>query len=123
MRISDWSSYVCSSDLAGRKTQRRAAVRSGAVRRTTDRRRTSRRPESGSPAVSMTKRILAWVEPPIFHYRQYTLLALLLITVLLGWQAAQLKPDAGWLKMVPKQHTYMQTFQIGRASYRERVCQ
>src|SRR3546814_21010399 len=81
MRISDWSSYVCSSDLAGRKTQRRAAVRSGAVRRTTDRRRTSRRPESGSPAVSMTKRILAWVDTPYFHYRHYTLLELLLITV------------------------------------------
>src|SRR3546814_17858352 len=90
----------------------------------------------------MTKRILAWVEPPIFHYRQYTLLALLLITVLLGWQAVQLKPGAGLLKMVPKQHPYMQTLlqyykafgcantvlvalhsnKIGRASYREGVC-
>ncbi|HET8881654.1 MAG TPA: efflux RND transporter permease subunit [Solimonas sp.] len=58
----------------------------------------------------MTKRILAWVEPPIFHYRQYTLLTLLLVTVFFGWHAAQLKPDAGWLKMVPKQHPYMQTF-------------
>lgn len=60
--------------------------------------------------MSATKRILTWVEPPIFKHRAYTLLILLLTTVFLAWHAAQLRPNAGWLKMVPKQHEYMQTF-------------
>jgi predicted RND superfamily exporter protein len=60
--------------------------------------------------VSFTKRILTWVEPPIFRYRAYTLIALALATLFLAWHASQLRPNAGWLKMVPKQHEYMQTF-------------
>ncbi|MBI2382573.1 MAG: RND family transporter [Gammaproteobacteria bacterium] len=57
-----------------------------------------------------TQRILRVVEPLVFRGRPFTLALLALMTVFLGWQAAQLKPDAGWLKMVPKQHPYMQTF-------------
>ena len=58
----------------------------------------------------MTLAILRVVEPPIFHWRKAMLGALALITLFLGWHAAQLKPQAGWLKMVPQEHPYMQTF-------------
>lgn len=58
----------------------------------------------------MTLAILRWVEPPIFHWRKTLLGLLTLITLFLGWHAAQLQPQAGWLKMVPQEHPYMQTF-------------
>lgn len=57
-----------------------------------------------------TQAILKFVEPIVFRYRMATLAVLTLITVVLGWQAAQLQPNAGWLKMVPQEHPYMQTF-------------
>ena len=57
-----------------------------------------------------TQAILKFVEPIVFKYRVATLTILTLITVVLGWQAAQLQPNAGWLKMVPQEHPYMQTF-------------
>ena len=57
-----------------------------------------------------TQAILKFVEPIVFKYRVATLTLLTLITVVLGWQAAQLQPNAGWLKMVPQEHPYMQTF-------------
>lgn len=60
--------------------------------------------------MSITQRILRIVEPVIFGWRWATLGVLLAITVVLGWQASQLEPNAGWLKMVPKEHPYMQTF-------------
>ena len=59
---------------------------------------------------SWTIRILKWVEPPIFKYRHITLVLLTLLTVFFAWHAAQLRPSAGWLKMVPKEHPYMETF-------------
>ncbi|MGH8481970.1 MAG: efflux RND transporter permease subunit, partial [Nevskiaceae bacterium] len=58
----------------------------------------------------MTLAILKVVEPPIFHWRRTMLGLLALVTLFLGWHAAQLKPQAGWLKMVPQEHEYMQTF-------------
>ena len=61
-------------------------------------------------STSMTRAILRWVEPPIFRYRHITLAILVLLTTLFAWQASQLRPNAGWLKMVPKEHPYMQTF-------------
>lgn len=60
--------------------------------------------------MSATQRILKVVEPAIFGHRWITLAILLLITAFLGWKAAQLEPNAGWLKMVPKEHPYMDTF-------------
>lgn len=59
---------------------------------------------------SWTRRILRLVEPPIFKGRKLTLLVLAIATLFMAWHAAQLRPNAGWLKMVPKQHPYMQTF-------------
>mgnify|MGYP001583849357 CR=1 FL=1 len=55
-------------------------------------------------------RILRWVEPPIFRYRHVTLTLLSLLTIFFAWNMAQLRPSAGWLKMVPKEHPYMATF-------------
>lgn len=56
------------------------------------------------------RRIVGLIEPVIFGRRMAVLLVLGLATVFLLFQAAQLKPQAGWLKMVPQQHPYMQTF-------------
>ena len=61
-------------------------------------------------STNFTRAVLRIVEPPIFKYRAVTLGILLLITAFLGWNAAQLRPNAGWLKMVPKEHPYMKTF-------------
>ena len=60
--------------------------------------------------MSMTQRILRIVEPVIFGARWITLAVLIAITAFLGWQASQLQPNAGWLKMVPQEHPYMETF-------------
>jgi len=60
--------------------------------------------------MSATQRILKIVEPVIFGQRWLTLAALGLITAFLTWHATQLQPSAGWLKMVPKDHPYMETF-------------
>ncbi len=59
---------------------------------------------------SFTRAILKIVEPPIFKHRKITLAVLALLTLFFAFQAAQLKPQAGWLKMVPQAHPYMQTF-------------
>jgi uncharacterized protein len=59
---------------------------------------------------SFTLWILKKVELPIFKHRKVTLGILLVLTAFFSWHAAQLKPQAGWLKMVPKEHPYMQTF-------------
>ena len=60
--------------------------------------------------MSVTQRILGIVEPAIFQWRWVTLAVLLGITAALGWQASKLEPNAGWLKMVPQEHPYMDTF-------------
>lgn len=57
-----------------------------------------------------TQRILKVVEPLIYARRAITLSILLLLTAFFLFQAAQLKPDASWLKMVPQEHPYMKTF-------------
>ncbi|MGH8445796.1 MAG: MMPL family transporter [Solimonas sp.] len=61
-------------------------------------------------STGFTRALLRWVEPPIFRHRAITLTLLTLLTVFFAWQASQLRPNAGWLKMVPKAHPYMQTF-------------
>jgi len=59
---------------------------------------------------NLTRAILRLVEPPIFNYRRFTLTVLTLLTLFFAYQASLLRPNAGWLKMVPKEHPYMQTF-------------
>jgi predicted RND superfamily exporter protein len=46
----------------------------------------------------------------IFHWRKPLLVLFLLITVALGYSASQLRVQAGFTKMIPLRHEYMQTF-------------
>ncbi len=55
--------------------------------------------------------ILKAVEPIIFGKKLTTLAVLILLTIVFAWQAANIKPDAGWLKSVPLSHPYMETFE------------
>jgi len=57
-----------------------------------------------------TRLVLGLLEPLVLRRRRGTLLVLALVTLFLAWQASMLKPQAGWLKMVPQEHPYMQTF-------------
>ncbi len=67
--------------------------------------------DNAPTGTSWTDRILRVVEPPIFKYRRLTLGILIAITAILAVQAARIHPDAGWLKSIPLDHPYMQTFQ------------
>jgi len=46
----------------------------------------------------------------IFHYRKPLLILFILITVLLGAMASQLRVQAAFTKMIPLKHPYMATF-------------
>lgn len=46
----------------------------------------------------------------IFHRRRVLLILFVLITVVLGAMASQLRVQAGFTKMIPLNHEYMQTF-------------
>jgi predicted RND superfamily exporter protein len=62
--------------------------------------------ETGAP--STAEKILRAIEPLIYARPKVTMGVLLGITVLLGWQAALIKRDAGFDKSIPLQHPYMQ---------------
>ncbi|MEK6806796.1 MAG: hypothetical protein AABY95_09135, partial [Pseudomonadota bacterium] len=59
---------------------------------------------------TFTQRLLEIVEPLIFGRRMVTLAVLALFTVYMGYEASKTRIDAGWIKTVPLQHEYMQTF-------------
>lgn len=65
---------------------------------------------ASTTSTGFTRAVLRRVEPVIFGRRRLMLVLLLALTAWLGWHAAQLRPNAGWLKMVPQAHPYMQTF-------------
>ena len=50
---------------------------------------------------------IARLERLLFSRRPLVLLAFLLCTVLLAWQAVQIRPDASFSKMIPLQHPYI----------------
>ena len=54
----------------------------------------------------MTSRI----EQLLFDRRRLVLAAFLLVTLVMGWQVTGLRVDAGFTKLVPVEHEYMQTF-------------
>src|SRR5688572_11934512 len=62
--------------------------------------------ETGAP--STAEKILRAIEPLIYGKRKMTMGILLGITVLLAWQAALIKRDAGFDKSIPLEHPYMQ---------------
>ena len=52
----------------------------------------------------------ARIERCLFARRGLVLAAFALITIVMGWYAAQLRVDAGFFKLVPLKHEYMQNF-------------
>ncbi|GAB5451668.1 MAG: RND family transporter [Halioglobus sp.] len=48
------------------------------------------------------------IERLIFSRRPLWLVGFLLVTLLLGWQASRLQPDASFEKMIPQEHPYIQ---------------
>ena len=65
---------------------------------------------AGGRQTGFTFWVLRRVEPIIYGRRRVVLVVLAIATALLAWQASMLKPQAGWLKMVPQSHPYMKTF-------------
>ncbi len=52
----------------------------------------------------------AAIENLLFGHRRLVLAAFALATLAMGWQAAGLRVDAGFTKLVPVEHEYMRTF-------------
>jgi uncharacterized protein len=49
-------------------------------------------------------------EPFVFGKRPWTLAFLTLVTLFMGWQASQLRPDPGFEKQLPLEHEYIKVF-------------
>lgn len=62
-------------------------------------------------------RIAAALATPLFAWRRGLLGLFLLLTLLLAWSASQLRVDAGFEKMIPLEHEYMQTFTAYRNTF------
>ena len=50
------------------------------------------------------------IERLLFARRRAVLAAFALVTIAMGWLASELRIDAGFSKLVPVEHEYMQTF-------------
>ena len=66
---------------------------------------------------SSPNRFTARIERLLFRRRALVLTAFALITLAMGWYAAQLRVDAGFFKLVPLKHEYMQTFLKHREAF------
>jgi predicted RND superfamily exporter protein len=51
-----------------------------------------------------------WLEPRLFKHRLVIMLAFLVASVVFAWQAALLKPDASFQKMVPATHPFIANY-------------
>jgi len=49
-------------------------------------------------------------ETLLFNYRKLVLAVLVLITLLLSWQALSVRPDASFVKMIPASHPYVENY-------------
>jgi predicted RND superfamily exporter protein len=58
----------------------------------------------------MLARLVARLEGALFAHRGKTLAALILLTVVMGVFAAQLRMSAGFDKQLPQDHEYIKTF-------------
>lgn len=52
----------------------------------------------------------AWLEKFLFNFRLPWLIIFALLTVFLGYSAAQVRPDASFTKMIPTQHPFIQNY-------------
>ena len=57
------------------------------------------------------------LENLVFRNRKAVVILFLLLTVFMGWQATHLKIDAGFAKLLPLKHPYMQTYLEYREAY------
>ena len=64
----------------------------------------------GSEKAGLAEAVLRAVIPLIYARRGLSFGLLAALTLFLGWQAALLKPDAGFEKQIPLAHPYMQVF-------------
>lgn len=46
----------------------------------------------------------------LYSYRKLVLFLFLIITLFLGWQATQIRPDASFVKMIPSSHPYVENY-------------
>ncbi len=53
----------------------------------------------------------------VFNHRKAVVVLFLVLTVFMAWQASHLKIDAGFAKLLPLKHPYMQTFVEYRDAY------
>ena len=51
-----------------------------------------------------------FLENLVFRHRKAVVILFLVLTVFMAWQASHLKIDAGFAKLLPLKHPYMQTF-------------
>ncbi|MEH6577277.1 MAG: MMPL family transporter [Amphritea sp.] len=51
-----------------------------------------------------------YAERILFHKRGLVLVLFALMTLWLGWQASQIRPDASFVKMIPTAHPYVQNY-------------
>ena len=74
-------------------------------------------PMPDAPGNSPPNRFTACLERWLFGRRALVLAAFALITIVMAWYAAQLRVDAGFFKLVPLKHEYMQTFLKHREAF------
>ena len=67
-----------------------------------------RAPSDGG--VAPAARWVVWLEHVIFTNRRAVLVLFLLITAFMVWSASRLRVDAGFTKLLPAKHPYMQTY-------------
>ena len=53
----------------------------------------------------------------VFNHRKAVVVLFLVLTIVMAWQASHLKIDAGFAKLLPLKHPYMQTFVEYREAY------
>ena len=61
--------------------------------------------------------VISTLEAAVFGRRRLVVLAFALVTILMGWFAAQLRIDAGFTKLLPLEHPYMETFMKYRQDF------
>ncbi len=76
----------------------------------TDEKQAAGQEEAGLERSSFVEGWVGRISYWIFHRRRVLLIVFVLITILLGAMASQLRVQAGFTKMIPLNHEYMQTF-------------
>ncbi|WP_409524863.1 efflux RND transporter permease subunit [Nitrincola sp. MINF-07-Sa-05] len=60
--------------------------------------------------VAPLKRSEQVIERVLFHHRLLVISLFVLVTLLLVWQASQIRPDASFIKMIPSSHPYVENY-------------